>query len=129
MLYNKPIFLVTLFSIYLIWYFQDRFSSSKTPRTFIKWLISYFYNHPENKINFHLLSFSNNLKKNYCKKWWRSKNKSNHWWKEYSLNANCGSLSKPKLETKKPWKVSEKGLYFEMDADFVYLTRFDFLHP
>ena len=28
-------FLATLFSIYLIWSFQDRFSSSKTPRNFI----------------------------------------------------------------------------------------------
>ena len=28
-----------------------------------------------------------------------------------------------------PWNTSEKSLYFEMDADFAYLTCFDFLHP
>ena len=54
--------LATLFSIYLTWYFQDRFSSFKTPRNFIKWLKSYFYNQPENKIIFNLLSISSNLK-------------------------------------------------------------------
>ena len=34
-LYNKPMFSATLFSIYLIWSFEDRFSSSRTPRNFI----------------------------------------------------------------------------------------------
>ena len=33
-------FLATLFSIYLIWSFQDRFSSSKTPRNFIDFTLS-----------------------------------------------------------------------------------------
>ena len=42
-LYNKPIFLAILFSVYLICSFQDKCSSNKTPRNFIDFTLFYLF--------------------------------------------------------------------------------------